>query len=161
MMPADLIGVLTYRGLLTGCEQYAAGQSDDPVRQVGAKIVDKHGQVVSFGANHLPRGVLWDQRRVTRPLKSIFLEHAERDAIYHAARWGIRLDGATMVAPWAACAECARAIIAAGITSLVRRPIPLDRWSYSIGLGDQMLREAGVEIVELKYLGHERFVDPG
>ena len=148
-MPVPLIGVLTYPELLLACENIAADQSDDPRRQVAAMIVNEHGSVVACRANRLPPGVAYAQRRVTHPLKVAFVEHAERAAIWHAARHGIRLDTGTMVAPWAACADCARAIIGAGITSLVRRPIPESRWSYSIELGDLMLREAGVEIIEL------------
>lgn len=149
-MPARLNGVLTYPELLDAADNFAAGESDDPHTQVGALIVNAAGQVISWGANHLPRNLHHHPRRVIRPLKAAFVEHAERDAIYHAARWGMRLDHATMVAPWAACADCARAIIGAGITCLVRRPIPESRWSYSIELGDLMLREQGVEIVELE-----------
>lgn len=144
-----LIGVLTWEGLLTGAEMYAAGRSSDPARQVGALIVNPTGQVISFGANRLPNRIAVTERRIVRPLKTAFIEHAERDAIVGAARHGIRLDGSTMVAPWAACADCARAIIGAGIVRLVRRPIPASRWNYSIELGDTMLREAGINIVEL------------
>ena len=149
MGPTPLIGVLTYPELLVACDNIAGDLSDDPRTQVGAMIVNADGSVVASGVNRLPRGVEKLPGRVRMPLKRAFLEHAERDAIFHAARHGLRLDTATMVAPWAACAECARAIVAAGIGCLVRRPVPESRWSYSIELGDVMLREAGVTIVEL------------
>jgi dCMP deaminase len=47
------------------------------------------------------------------------MEHAERDAIYKAAFVGMQTEGATLYVPWFACADCARAIIAAGITRVV------------------------------------------
>lgn len=147
-MPAELVGIMDYGWLLRCAVKYAHGASHDPTRQVGALIVSHEGQVIAWGVNRLPRGVAVTDLRTSRQFKPAFIEHAERDAILHAARWGMRLDGTTMVAPWAACAECARAIIGAGITSLVRYPVPESRWSYSIGVGDEMLREAGVEIVE-------------
>ena len=47
------------------------------------------------------------------------LNHAERDSIYYAANRGVSLKGAIMVCPWAACCDCARAIIGSGISALV------------------------------------------
>lgn len=151
MPPTPLIGVLSYDELLHACEHFARDQSHDPRTQVAAMIVNAKGSVIAAGANRIPSGVECLPRRVQMPLKRPFIEHAERAAIFHAAKHGLRLDTGTMVAPWAACAECARAIIAAGISCLVRRPIPPSSWSYSIGLGDAMLREAGVDIVELPH----------
>lgn len=102
--------------------------------------------------NEFPSGVSYTPERWERPLKYSFIEHAERNVIFEAARKGYRTQGATLLSPWAACADCARAIIQAGIVQLVRfdNHGPNERWDESIAIGDTMMREAGVEIVELK-----------
>ncbi len=125
--------------------------SDDLSTQCGAVLVpkDNPGRAI-FGANHFPKGVKTTYARLTkRPGKYLYIEHAERDCILSAALRGVPTLGATMYAPWFACADCARAIIGAGITKVVghistfyRTP---DRWLDSIAVGDEILDEAGVE----------------
>jgi dCMP deaminase len=88
--------------------------------------------------------------RLERPTKYSFIEHAERNAIYHAARNGERTIGGILYAPWFACADCARAIIQAGITTVVGHKQMFDHageyhWNESIAYGNEMLKEAGVE----------------
>jgi dCMP deaminase len=125
-------------------------QSTDPHTQNGAVIVAfEAGRTVSArSANSLPIGVAVAADRLQRPLKYSFIEHAERGAIYAAARKGLKTAGATLYCPWFACADCARAIICAGIEQVVGHVKPRlhtpDRWQDSIQIADQMFREAGV-----------------
>jgi dCMP deaminase len=76
------------------------------------------------------------------------MEHAERDTILKAANKGIKTEGATLYVPWYDCADCARAIIEAGIVRVVGHKQMFDktpeRWKASIADGDIMLDEAGV-----------------
>ena len=127
--------------------------SDDLSTQCGAVLVPKDTPSRAvFGANHFPRGVETTHVRLTeRPGKYLYVEHAERDCIFSAALRGVATLDATLYAPWFACADCARAIIGAGITKVVghagafnRTP---DRWLGSIAVGDEMLDEADVERV--------------
>jgi deoxycytidylate deaminase len=57
-----------------------------------------------------------------------------------------------MVCGWSACTDCARAIICAGIKTLVRHNQASDRspdsWKQNIVIADQMLKEAGIEIID-------------
>ena len=57
-----------------------------------------------------------------------------------------------MVAPWAACADCARAIVKAGIPLVVRskrmQEASPPRWLESIAVGDEILQKGGVAIYE-------------
>lgn len=124
--------------------------SDDLHTQNGALLVGKMGSVLAIEANRLPNGVLKLPERLERPEKYSWIEHAERNVIFSAASRGISTEGTTLVCPWAACAECARAMIQAGIVRLVRLYLHPSWWDESIALGDQMLTEAGVEIVTLK-----------
>lgn len=64
-------------------------KSKDKYTQIGAVIVGKDGEIVSTGYNSFPRG-LDDglDYRQERPEKYYWFEHAERNAIYNAARIG-------------------------------------------------------------------------
>lgn len=128
--------------------QLVSGWSKDDSTKVGAVIVGEAGQILATGYNGLPRGVD-DNRseRNERPEKYLWYEHAERNAIYNAARSGISLLGSTLYVPWHPCADCARGIIQSGIGSVVLGTgiIP-DRWHDSCRVGGIMFHEAGVSV---------------
>lgn len=133
-----------------------AAQSPDPSTQNGAMLIHPlAGQLfISLACNTFPQGVVPSADRLKRPAKYGYVEHAERRAIYTSARYGFHTSGLTMVAAWAACADCARAIAQAGIVQLVRHSPPADdkvsaRWADSIEIGDTILRECGVEIIDV------------
>jgi hypothetical protein len=77
-------------------------------------------------------------------------------AILDAASAGEYVERATLVCPWAACSNCAKHIAAAGISRVVRLGTPtppLDanrRWFNDTALGDEILREARVEVLTLE-----------
>ena len=54
-----------------------------------------------------------------RPEKYVWVEHAERKAIYNAARCGTALEGCTIYTDLMPCMDCARAIVQAGIVEVV------------------------------------------
>lgn len=125
--------------------------SPDQSTQNGAVLLNAAGTRIGADCNRFPDGVSYDDSRWVRPLKYSFVEHAERNAIYQAAKFGNRALGGTLVAPWAACADCARSIIQAGIGKLVRCTAdPNARWDESIAIGDTMMVEAGIIIVEIE-----------
>lgn len=125
----------------------AASGSDDPSTHNGAVLVLTTGDIFC-GSNHFPRGVIRSADRLERPKKYAYMEHAERDVILKAASAGGMTKGATLYVPWYACADCARAIIGAGISRVVGHKQMFDktpeRWRASIADGDAMLDEAGV-----------------
>jgi dCMP deaminase len=105
-----------------------------------------HGRLQLVQTNTL------DPVRWARPLKYQFVEHAERNAIFNAARIGVKTEGcwAFMNFMPTPCADCARALIQAGIVKIIGsdRPFP------GVGAGvhyhidetsKQMLKEGGVE----------------
>lgn len=125
----------------------AAEHSHDPHTQNGAVLVPRAGYIAA-AANCLPRGIRRRQERLERPEKYRWIEHAERGAIYAAARQGTKTDDAVLYCPWFACTDCARAIIEAGIREVVglvvvRQATPA-RWEHEIAVAEAMLREAGV-----------------
>jgi dCMP deaminase len=132
--------------LLAEACRHAAEFSMDPHTQNGALLVSTMGEVV-LAANTMPE-IESRPERFVRPKKYLYIEHAERNAIYLAARRGICTENATLYVPWFACADCARAIIQAGITRVVGHIVPWmqtpDRWKESVRAAESMLEEAGV-----------------
>jgi dCMP deaminase len=129
--------------------------SKDRSRKVGCVIVDAHNSVRSVGYNGFPRGIHDDPPpRHERPAKYLWTEHAERNAIYQAARMGVGLQGTTMYLPWFPCMDCARAIVQAGITKLIayRPDISEPQWGDQFVTALELLREADIKLVVVKPL---------
>lgn len=100
--------------------RFIAGWSKDRSRKVGAVITGFNKEILSVGYNGFPRGVDDNvEARHERPAKYAWTEHAERNAIYNAARTGVKLEGATIYLPWYPCMDCARAIVQVGINDVV------------------------------------------
>ena len=97
-----------------------AKRSKDPSTQVGCIIVGPAHEIRSTGYNSLPRRVRDDlPERLERPEKYLWVEHAERNAIYNAARAGTALEGCTLYTDLVPCMDCARAIVQAGLVEVV------------------------------------------
>jgi dCMP deaminase len=133
---------------------YAASRSNDRSTQNGAILMNpKTKMLYGMGFNHIAECSAGALERFERPLKYQWTEHAERHSIYSAAKYGNKIQGAHMYCCWAACADCARAIAHSGIAKLIRHTHEhhLDRadWLESIRVGDQIMREHGVEIEEV------------
>lgn len=63
--------------------------STDPDTQVGCVVTDTYGNILATGANAHTGGVEQTDENSARPEKYDWIEHAERNAIYSAARRGI------------------------------------------------------------------------
>jgi dCMP deaminase len=127
--------------------ELAASWSKDRSRKTGAVIVDHRNVVVAIGWNGFPRGVNDNiECRHERPAKYQWTEHAERNAIYNAAAKGVPTDGCRMYLPWYPCADCARAIIQAGIGQIICvEPDWNDpKWGADFAVVREMLAEACV-----------------
>ena len=123
--------------------------SKDKNKKVGAVIVDSDNIVLSMGYNGIPRGCDdTDESRYERPIKYLFTEHAERNAIYHAARHGVSLKDCKLYVTLFPCADCARAMIQSGITKLIAPEPNLDHevWGEHFKAAIQMMEEANIKI---------------
>lgn len=101
------------------CRNVAA-RSKDPNTQIGCVIVGPAREIRSTGYNSFPRGIRDDvPERLERPAKYLWMEHAERNAIYNAARAGTSVDGCSIYVEIMPCMDCARAIVQAGIKEVV------------------------------------------
>ena len=124
--------------------------SKDTSTQVGAVIVDNENTILSVGYNGFPRGVDDSiEERFERPIKYMYTEHAERNAIYNAVRNGLQLKGAKIYIPWCSCADCARAIIQSGIRTVVMREPDYDvpKWGEHFAIAIEMYKESGVDVI--------------
>ena len=126
--------------------------SKDRSTQVGAVIVCEDCTPGPYGYNGFPRFIDdGKEERHERPIKYDWTEHAERNAIYNAARMGIALKGCTMYVTHVPCADCARAIIQVGITRVVANASCMEsdfgeRWSEAAETTREMLAEAKIPI---------------
>lgn len=130
---------------LRGATVYGSMNSQDKSTHNGAVLVKK-GNVIAYAANVFPKGV---RHRHEKPSKYAFIEHAERGAIFAAAKAGRSTRGATLYCPWFACPDCARAIVCAGIERVVGSAKASNmtpaRWQDAIRDGLAILREGGVD----------------
>lgn len=125
-------------------------RSKDPNTKLGCIIVGPAKEIRSTGYNSFPRHIRDDvPERLVRPTKYLWIEHAERNAIYNAARCGTPLEGCTLYVEIMPCMDCGRAIVQAGIRHVV---VSADRMAqYSSAYYDEHFRmvetlfgEAGV-----------------
>lgn len=139
----------TVRSHLIEAYKFAKEHSDDESTWTGAVIV-KDGTKISEGANQLSPNVKITDKRMERPLKYEFINHAERSAIFSAAKEGKETKGAVMYMPWIPCMNCANGIIMSGISKLVMHYEMMimtpDDWEDNVNEAFLMLKEAGVAL---------------
>jgi dCMP deaminase len=133
-------------------------RSRDNHTHVGAVVVDSDNVLVSTGYNSFPRYIEPDEDniRLSRENgeKYYWMGHAERNAIYNAARRGTVLKGCKIYVPWTPCPDCARAIIQTGMSEVIIHKNGQDfydkhtngKWVESYKRTYTMLKEAEVSI---------------
>jgi dCMP deaminase len=120
-------------------------KSNDPSTKVGCVFL-RNGIVISEGCNAFPQGVHETKDRWQRPDKYVWVEHAERNAIYKAARTGVSLDGSVAACTLFPCADCARAMIQVGVKKLIVKKPNMNDVQWGFDVAEQMFLEAGVEL---------------
>jgi len=125
--------------------------SEDKSRKVGAVIVGSAHEIRSIGFNGLPRGVagaIESRHSKEENEKYYWFEHAERNAIFNAARAGISLSECHMYSTVFPCSDCFRAVIQSGITTLSTLPPPnKDRFfKRSFEVSQEMAKEVGLRM---------------
>ena len=130
----------------------AARQSPNRVRRVGAVLVNQGAARSVHACNNYPRGVVDTEQRHAGNGRLIWMEHAERNAIYAAARSGVATEGATLASTFFPCLECARAIVQAGIKELLTLPPDLTDpvWGESFGPSTTILAEGGINVTYMQ-----------
>ena len=106
-----------------------AAKSKDPNTKIGCIIIGSDNEPLSMGYNSFPRGINDNvPDRYERPEKYLWIEHAERNAIYNAARSGIKLKGSKIYLPCLPCMDCARAIVQVGIVEVIYDDVCQKAW---------------------------------
>lgn len=131
--------------------QQVKNKSKDQKTKIGCVIVGPDNEIVSTGYNSFPRGINDEMmERQERPEKYYWFEHAERNAIYNAARIGVSTKGCTMYLTCGIpCSDCARGIINSGIEKIVCAPgegAVGVKWEESGKRSLQMFEEAKVQV---------------
>ena len=124
----------------------AALRSPGKSTKVGCVIVPDNGIVIA-GCCDFPGITERLNSRLLKPAKYQWLEHAERMCIYQAAEMGIPLHGAHLYMPWYPCHECARGIVASGISEIfIHAPDFNDPvWGESFQVAARILFENNVQ----------------
>lgn len=130
-----------------------AVKSPDPSSQNGAVLVFDQTIWIGSGHNDFPPGIKSTPERWNdRPTKYGLVLHAEVAAIVSTIRngWAYHVKGSTLYAVWGCCTECAKIILAYGVSRVViLRDDHSEHWLTEREAGLSMLQEGGVEITEL------------
>ena len=105
-----------------GVAKLSALRSKDPNTQVGACIVSSDNKILSMGYNGLPIGCNdedfpWNRDGEPYDSKYFYVAHSELNAILNYR--GGSLEGAKLYVSLFPCNECAKAIIQAGIRTVI------------------------------------------
>ncbi len=140
---------ITWDEYFMGVAQFSALRSKDPSTQVGACIVSEDNKILSMGYNGFPRGCAdddfpWGKDKSEEDpyhSKYLYVTHSELNAILNYR--GGSLDGSKLYVTLFPCNECAKAIIQAGIKTIVYAD---DKYADTpiVRASNRMLNAAGV-----------------
>ena len=105
-----------------GVSKLSGMRSKDPNTQVGACIVSNENKILSMGYNGFPNGCSddefpWEREGEPVDTKYPYVTHSELNAILNYR--GGSLEGTKLYVSLFPCNECAKAIIQAGIKTVV------------------------------------------
>lgn len=133
-----------------GVSKMAGMRSKDPNTQVGACIVSDDNKILSMGYNGLPLGCSddefpWGREGEELETKYPYVTHSELNAILNYR--GGSLAGAKLYVTLFPCNECAKAIIQAGIRTVIYDSNKYDG-TNSIIASKKMFDAAGVKYMQ-------------
>lgn len=134
--------------------QVIASRSTCSRKHVGS-VIARNGRIISSGYNGAPSGLPHCIHNEQDINGCEIATHAEENAIFFAARYGLSTLGATLYATVMPCARCARAVINAGIVTVV--------WDepYRDATGIGLLHHAGIETISFRGERYAVVADPG
>lgn len=149
---------ITWDEYFMGVAELSALRSKDPNTQVGACIVSQDNKILSMGYNGFPKGCSddefpWDKtHELDDPYnaKYLYTTHSELNAILNYR--GGSLEGSKLYVTLFPCNECAKAIIQAGIKTLIYGD---DKYADTpaVKASKRMLNAAGVRYYKYESSG--------
>lgn len=140
-----------------GVAHLSGMRSKDPNTQVGACIVSSDNKILSMGYNGFPNGCSdedfpWDREGEELNTKYLYVTHSELNAILNYR--GGSLEGTKLYVSLFPCNECAKAIIQAGIKTVV---YDSDKYEGTPGnrASKRMFAAAGVTCIAYAKTGRE------
>lgn len=140
-----------------GVAHLAGMRSKDPNTQVGACIVGRDNKILSMGYNGFPCGCSdddfpWEREGEELESKYAYVTHGELNAILNYR--GGSLEGTKMYVSLFPCNECAKAIIQAGIRTVV---YACDKYQGTPSnlASKRMFDAAGVEYIAYQATGRK------
>ena len=138
-----------------GIAMLSAMRSKDPNTQVGACIVSENNRILSMGYNGLPNGLPdteFPWNREGEDNKYFYTTHSELNAILNYR--GGSLEGSKLYVTLFPCNECAKAIIQAGIRTVIYAD---DKYADTPGIraSKRMLARAGVSYQRYEKTGRK------
>ncbi len=148
---------ITWDEYFMSVAKLAGMRSKDPNSQVGACIVSEDNKILSMGYNGFPKGCSDDEFPWSRDggdleSKYFYVVHSELNAILNYR--GGSLEGAKLYVTLFPCNECAKAIIQAGIRTVVYDD---DKYqdSPSVIASKRMMDAAGVRYYRYQRTGRK------
>ncbi|MFI3176263.1 MAG: dCMP deaminase family protein [Eubacteriales bacterium] len=140
-----------------GVSKLSAMRSKDPGTQVGSCIVSADNKILSMGYNGFPKGCSddtfpWAREGDELSTKYPFVTHSELNAILNYR--GGSLEGSKIYVSLFPCNECAKAIIQAGIHTIVYEH---DKYAdtNAVKASKKMLQAAGVTFYQYERTGRK------
>lgn len=148
---------ITWDEYFMGVSKLSGMRSKDPNTQVGACIVSSDNKILSMGYNGFPAGCSddefpWDREGDSLNTKYPFVTHSELNAILNYR--GGSLEGSKIYVSLFPCNECAKAIIQAGIKTIVYDSDKYAQTSSTIA-SKKMLDAAGVKYYQYSPSGRK------
>ena len=150
-------GYITWDEYFMGIAILSGERSKDPNTQVGACIVGSDNRILSVGYNGFPNGCSdelfpWAREGSELETKYPFVAHSELNAILNYR--GGSLEGSKLYVSLFPCNECAKAIIQAGIRTVIYDSDKYDGTPGNVA-SKKMFDTAGVEYIQYKHSGRE------
>lgn len=140
-----------------GVAKLSGMRSKDPNSQVGACIVSQDNKILSMGYNGFPKFCSDDEFPWARDgeeldKKYVYVVHSELNAILNYR--GGSLEGAKLYVTMFPCNECAKALIQAGIKTVI---YDVNKYPDSVAVlaSKRMMRAAGIEVYQYQSTGRK------
>ncbi|MCR5210635.1 MAG: dCMP deaminase family protein [Lachnospiraceae bacterium] len=154
-------GYISWDEYFMGISKLAAMRSKDPNTQVGACIVSLENKILSMGYNGFPNGVSDDEFPWAREgdevdTKYPYVTHGEMNAILNYR--GGSLEGTKLYVTLFPCNECAKAIIQAGIKTVVYADDKYDGTPSNVA-AKRLFNAAGIRYYRYQETGRKVEID--